>query len=245
MLGIQDLTLPPDYSASKDFASDVAKHLVDPLAQIYRRSQEIAQMPAKQQVVEYAKDTGKVIGGIATSAGRLATSAVDAVQMAVRNKPDPINWDEIPVLRGIPSYQRSVEKSVESGTPAPEAVAGAVRDLGVDALSVAAPVKLAKEMTTTARGEVAAAAKQEPVAAAEKAPKAKEPRIVETPIDTRPAKPDTVRSLYVKQGAQEITPRELYARVLVGYKQGWDGYTKAEVNRAARNLDIYLGKKTY
>lgn len=132
MLGIEDLNLPQDYSASKGLAKDIAKSLVDPFAQMYRRGQEKSKMPLKDEMVAQARDTGAILSGLSKSAGKIATTVFDAGRVAYQGSKKQsmhgTDWDAVSekgkfnvfgkevkplgFVDDIKSYQRSTYENV-------------------------------------------------------------------------------------------------------------------------------------
>lgn len=136
MAKIDKMDLPDDFNAAGGFAKNVYEQISEPIKAIHQRGVEKYNMPMKQSAIENAKDVGTIFKEVGKAAGRLGTSAIDAVQMAARNKVDPIDWEKIPVLKNIPSYQRQAELKAEAGMPLQEIIANATRDIALDTLTV-------------------------------------------------------------------------------------------------------------
>lgn len=135
MAGIDKMDLPDDFNASGGLAKDVYKQLSDPVKAVWARGKEKSQMPMKEQAVAHVKDTGAILKEIAKAGGRLATSTVDATQMAARGKVDPIEWENVPILKNVPSYQRQTELKIQNGMSLTEALTQATRDITLDVLA--------------------------------------------------------------------------------------------------------------
>lgn len=150
--GIDKMDLPEDFNAAGGFAKSVYEQISDPIKAALARGREKNAMPMKQSGIEHLKDTATVFKEVAKAGGRIVTSGVDAIQMAARNKIDPVDWEKIPILKNIPSYQRQAQLKVEAGVPLSEVVANAVRDIGVDLLSTYGSTKAVQKIDKTLSG---------------------------------------------------------------------------------------------
>jgi hypothetical protein len=135
--------IPKGFRPYKTIAEEFAHTVVDPVASQWREGKRVNQLPVKEQVVEQAKRTGAALKEVARSVGTLGTSAIDATQMALRDKVDPIDWEKTP-FKGIPSLQRQAELKIQNGMSPAQAITEATTELSTDALAILGMGKVPK-----------------------------------------------------------------------------------------------------
>jgi len=230
--GVNDADVPTGHSVSKEFWKDVGGQLSEPVKSAWEHAKEKNQMPVVKRAVEDVKDAGNIVKSVAKSAGRLGTSAVDATQMLLRMEADPVEWEKMPVLKNVPSYQRQAELKAQAGVPLSEIIANAARDIAVDTLSVYGTVKGVKNVDSTFINKGKTIPKPTKELRHEMSPK------VRTKVISDAMKDPDFKDMFFVEGKKNLLKPKVAQGRLDDYAQVMDKHAHGFGARLRMNVDV-------